>query len=458
MAAVSTILQDIILLTGIAFLSVFLWAAWVSKKEKEIRAVRLFVFIAFLLAIPFFTGIYFNNLFLQYISLIIILLTIIAGLIFIIPSGKNKGWKQPLPVKRIDERDTMFSRNELIPGTEDYINYYKNNPEKEKPDNLFRSKPGLLSEGTTQYNPFNFASADASFDTVAEFKKAVDGPVAEKQIQSDPEEITQYLKSWAKKLGAVDTGITVLQEYHLYSFGGRAERRNKPVKKRHRFALAFTVEMDREMMMTAPASTVIMESAQQYLEAGRIAMQIASFIRKTGYEARAHIDGNYEVVCPLVARDAGLGELGRMGLLMTPKLGPRVRIGVVTTNLPLVTDTPLNDYSFIDFCIQCKKCADACPSKAISFEDIQNIDGIERWQINQEQCFNYWSIIGTDCGRCVAVCPFSHPDNFLHNIVRTGIKQSAPFRKIALKLDDVIYGRKPKQGKKPQWADILEKH
>jgi ferredoxin len=131
---------------------------------------------------------------------------------------------------------------------------------------------------------------------------------------------------------------------------------------------------------------------------------------------------------------------------------------VVTTNLPLVTDTPLNDYSFIDFCIQCKKCADACPSKAISFEDIQNIDGIERWQISQEQCFNYWSIIGTDCGRCVAVCPFSHPDNFLHNIVRTGIKQSAPFRKIALKLDDVIYGRKPKQGKKPQWADILEKY
>lgn len=101
---------------------------------------------------------------------------------------------------------------------------------------------------------------------------------------------------------------------------------------------------------------------------------MATFIRNLGYEARAHIDGNYEVVCPLVARDAGLGELGRMGLLMTPRLGPRVRISVVTTNLPLVTDEPLNDYSVTDFCTICKKCADACPSQAISFAPQEEID------------------------------------------------------------------------------------
>lgn len=67
-------------------------------------------------------------------------------------------------------------------------------------------------------------------------------------------------------------------------------------------------------------------------------MQLAEFMRSIGYPARAHIDGSYRVVCPLVARDAGLGEIGRMGLLMTPELGPRVRIAVVTTDLPLVPD------------------------------------------------------------------------------------------------------------------------
>ena len=49
-----------------------------------------------------------------------------------------------------------------------------------------------------------------------------------------------------------------------------------------------------------------MESAQQYLNAGAIAAQIAAAIQSLGYEACAHIDGNYQVVYPLVARDAGL--------------------------------------------------------------------------------------------------------------------------------------------------------
>jgi len=92
------------------------------------------------------------------------------------------------------------------------------------------------------------------------------------------------------------------------------------------------------MVNSGPLAPIIMESSQKYLDSGSIAVQLAAFIRNLGYPALAHIDGNYQVVCPLVARDAGLGDIGRMGLLMTPKLGPRVRIGVVTTDLPLLVD------------------------------------------------------------------------------------------------------------------------
>jgi reductive dehalogenase len=442
------------LIAGIVLFAGMLWAALVSVKEHEKRAARIFVVFAFLLPLPLWAGTFSNHSILIHFSLIYMVLLILVLLIMLVPSGKNSSWDFQKPVKRIDERDVMFSRNELVPGTADYEEYYSRNPEKEKSDNFFRSKPGLLAKGTKEYNVFHFASADASFDTVGEFKKSVDGEVAKEKVPVDHEKITRYIKGWAGKLGAIDTGITRLEDYHLYSYGGRAERRNKPIVKKHQYAIAFIVEMDHRMMRTAPRSTVIMESSQQYLESGRIAMQVAFFIRKLGYEARAHIDGNYEVVCPLVARDAGLGELGRMGLLMTPKLGPRVRISVVTTNLPLITDHPLDEYSMIDFCKKCKKCADVCPSKAISFEEIQTVNGIKRWQINQEKCFNYWSVTGTDCGKCVAACPFSHPDNLLHNLVRAGIKHSAVFRTTALKLDDLIYGRKPPAGTGTDWAKI----
>ncbi len=157
------------------------------------------------------------------------------------------------------------------------------------------------------------------------------------------------------------------------------------------------------------------------------------------------------MICPLVARDAGLGEIGRMGLLMTPELGPRVRIAVVTTDLPLVADLRKPDPSVIDFCSKCNKCADVCPGRAISFDDRSEIDRIRRWQINSEACFTLWTKIGTDCGRCVTVCPYSHPDNLMHNVIRLGVRNSSLFRWFALKMDDLFYGRKPAPVKPDGW-------
>ena len=43
-----------------------------------------------------------------------------------------------------------------------------------------------------------------------------------------------------------------------------------------------------------------------------------------------------------MAVDAGLGELGRNGLLLTEKYGPRVRLCKVFTDLPLEPDEPID--------------------------------------------------------------------------------------------------------------------
>ena len=72
----------------------------------------------------------------------------------------------------------------------------------------------------------------------------------------------------------------------------------------------------------------------------------------------------------------------------------------------------------LDFCTICKKCADNCPSHSIPAGDREPIDGGLRWAIDADSCFRYWNAIGTDCGRCMTVCPYSHPDNAAHNLVR----------------------------------------
>jgi len=57
----------------------------------------------------------------------------------------------------------------------------------------------------------------------------------------------------------------------------------------------------------------------------------------------------------------------------------------------------------------------------------------------------------------VSVCPYSHPDNLLHNIVRSGLKNSSLFRTAALKMDDYFYGRKPASAPLPEWMKIKQK-
>lgn len=424
--------------------------AIVSWREREPRAVRVSLLLAVLLPVPLIVGGWAGMRGHGTVAAGVSILFGAAAVLVLLPIRGGHPKYDDTPRSRIDERDIMFSRRLYEPGTTRFEEYYAAHPDKKPLDDEFRNKPGLLAAGAASYHPYAFRAADASFWTIEQLRPYVDGEPAAERHPTSPE-ITRFLKRWALKLGAVSVGVTRLRDYHQYSFVGRGEQYGQPVVLEHDFALALTVEMDKAMIDRAPLGPTVMESAQQYVAAGVVAVQLADFIRRLGYRARAHIDGNYRVVCPLVARDAGLGEIGRMGLLMTPRLGPRVRIGVVTTDLNLMADERRWDRSVIDFCAGCRKCAEACPSGAIPSGDRVEIDGVRRWRINQEACFTFWCQVGTDCARCVKVCPYSHPNNSLHNAVRWGVRRSALFRRLALMGDDLFYGKKPAPARLQSW-------
>ncbi len=347
------------------------------------------------------------------------------------------------PTRKVDERDIMFSRGRLVPGSVEYESYYRMRPQNRMGDDHTRSLPGLLSLDAQLAEPLSFAAAEASFDLTDAVRHHVDGEIAEQRSERPAEQWTVVLKDLARSYGAVDVGVTELLPYHVYSNVGRGTGAyGEAVDLDHRWALAFSVEMDHRRISKAPAAPVVEESARQYVEGAKIALILASWIRRLGYPARAHIDGNYRVIAPLVARDAGLGEIGRMGILMTPRLGPRVRLGVVTTDLPLIADQPGDDVSVIDFCTFCRKCAVNCPVAAIPFDQRIPVDDGLRWAIDAETCFRYWNVVGTDCATCVRVCPYSHPDNLAHNMVRWAITRSASARRVMLWLDDLFYGKR----------------
>ncbi len=419
--------------------------ALVSMREGEKRAAAITAILTIIITGFFILAGFLPAPFQTFVLFLVAGMIVAGAILFLLPV-KPVDRLRDVSSKRFDERDIMFARARLQPGSANYNSYYSLRPENESSDSLFRAQPGLLSPRARHADPLIFALPNASFTLTESMHVMVDGNPAP-EVVSLPENPsrTELVKRLTRYFGALDVGVTRLKPEHIYSHIGRGSGEyGAPITLAHKYAIAFTVEMDYEIMGSAPHAPVVMESARQYVETGRIAVQLSQTIRNWGYPARAHMDGDYRVICPLVARDAGLGEIGRMGLLMTPRLGPRVRVAVVTTDLELTPDENIPDESVIDFCAICGKCAENCPPKAISFDDRVEIDGALRWRINSDLCFRYWTAIGTDCGRCMNVCPYSHPDTFYHNLVRWGNQRSALFRRGALRMDDLFYGKHPK--------------
>jgi ferredoxin len=354
------------------------------------------------------------------------------------------------PRQRYDERRIMFARMRMQPDSTNYHDYYQQHPEDQAGDeaicpNGWHSRQELSSR-------LMDAAAHASFAAVGGMREMVDGEVAADTIDIPAEERSAYLCGLAKFFGALDVGVTALKPVHIYSHVGRgAGEWGQEIALNHTYAIALTTEMARDNIISAPRQPVMAESARQYARVGLTAVMLAAAIRAMGYEARAHIDGNYRVICPLVARDAGLGEIGRMGLLMTPRQGPRVRLAVVTTNLPLQTHDYQPNHAIIDFCNRCNKCAVNCPGKAIPTGERIIIDGGLRWQVDQQRCYHFWTRAGTDCGRCMAVCPLAHSDHWTHNLLRQGIQRSAAFRQMYVMLDRWLFGVRPQPKNARGW-------
>jgi ferredoxin len=420
----------------------------ISILEGEKKAASRAALITFLRAVVLFSALLLHEpgrilvigIYLGLLALIVIVL--------LIPIGKILP-EMGTPANRVDEREIIFARARLEPGSEQYKNYYNAHPDHQPLDDKSRTQPGLFSTGAKYTEPLHSAAAVGSFSLTNALREGVDGPISTDLVKRSPKEFTDVVNYLAKYYGARDSGITDLKPTHIYSHIGRGTGTyGDPVDLDHQYGIAITVEMDFKMTASAPYPPITMESGRQYVESARVSVQLAAAIRSQGYSARAHIDGNYRVIAPLVARDAGLGEIGRMGLLMTPKLGPRVRVGVVTTDLPLIPNSYQPDSSVLDFCRICKKCAENCPSQSIPHGDREVNNGVLRWKINPESCYHYWTVIGTDCGKCMAVCPYSHPDNWIHNLVRWGNSRSGAFRRAALILDDFFYGRKPESRNK----------
>ena len=349
-------------------------------------------------------------------------------------------------IEQFDERDNMFARNNLQFHSDIAAQYYERHPERLSIDERIHRKPELGEEGGRYFKPYETAVAEAGFAMLDRTRNVSEGAAGAKKNELDLARLTKTIKRIALRYGAVDVGIASLRGYHFYSHVGRhRENWGERIESKDRSAIVIIVAMELDLVKQAPAAPAMIETARQYVEAAKIAHVIAHYLRSFGCAARSHVDGYYQTLCVPLAAAAGLGEVGRMGILMHPVYGPCLRISAVTTELELPVE-PIKRYPHIRrFCVICKKCSDNCPTGAISGDEAESASrGCRHWSINQESCFAFWKESGTDCGFCICVCPFSKPNTLFHKLARFYVSRNPLNQQLALWMDDLFYGRKIK--------------
>jgi len=223
----------------------------------------------------------------------------------------------------------------------------------------------------------------------------------------DAEKNAAAVKAALYYLGADMVGICEIPDYAWYSH----DIDGTEIKPYHKYAICVLIDQGYETMEGASGDDWISgaQSMRAYLRAQLTGGVVADHIRGLGYSARGHSVMDQDVLHIPLILNSGLGELSRIGeLVLNPFVGPRFKSGIITTNMPLAVDQPI-DFGLQDFCTKCNKCARECPVTAIPFGDKIMFNGYEMWKPDVEKCARYriTNSAGSMCGRCMKTCPYN---------------------------------------------------
>jgi len=314
----------------------------------------------------------------------------------------------PHALRRFDQRQTVFGRSFLDPEATFYGRQVHENA------------AAMIARGQPGYSQLEYARLSAAWTVYDHFGGAfswqkLDGPDAiVEQLGTypvtNPTVMSGQVKDTAKIYGASLVGICKLDRRWVYA----CDMDGKPVEigPPFRYAIVMAIAMDAAAIQDSPTFVAATATGVGYSRMAFSIACLAGFIRNLGY--RAIPMGNDTALSIPLAIDAGLGELGRNGLLITPQYGPCVRLCKVFTDLPLEPDPPIQ-FGVAEVCARCRKCVEACEVDAISSDPEpsyrvacrSNNRGIRRWAVDHDKCYAFWVENGASCTTCIAACPFT---------------------------------------------------
>ncbi len=221
------------------------------------------------------------------------------------------------------------------------------------------------------------------------------------------EELRSMALEWGADLFGV-ADLTLERDYIEEIYGEELSHLNRGV-----VAAVFFPAPVINQLKEGPTHTYLYYYQVINVRLDNIALTMANFLQKTGYEAfpvpasqRVTKDKFAGIFSHrLAASLAGLGWIGKSCSLINPEVGPRLRLVTVLTDAPLPADEPIEN-----LCGNCRACIKACPAGALK-EGSFELRAPLKERFDPGECDAYLSKVRVSfgkrvCGRCLAVCPY----------------------------------------------------
>ena len=209
-------------------------------------------------------------------------------------------------------------------------------------------------------------------------------------------DVTEAIRAKARELGYGEVGFTNFDRRYIY------KSKREYVRGDLRHAICLAVEQDYIATQSLPSLDAEEAHGEAHMKQAEMAKELMEFIHSLGYSAQVWgPTWHFGPMIPLFVQ-AGLGQLGVNGQLLSPHFGSRARLQVITTNALITKDRPV-DYGITKFCEICHICSMRCPGRAINQNKVW-FRGVEKSKLDFRRCRPVMTRY-SGCGVCMKVCP-----------------------------------------------------
>lgn len=164
-------------------------------------------------------------------------------------------------------------------------------------------------------------------------------------------------------------------------------------------AIVMTIKIWDEIIKESPSEKAKNMNSKLYKNFKEITFILSKFLEENSYKTQVVIPNEKLLNLPMIAQEAGLGYIGKNKLLITPNLGPQVKIAAILTNIENLPFSKKNKHSWIkNYCERCDECIKECEENSLQKSKYNP----QKSDFNSEKCTGSTQA----CTFCIEKCPF----------------------------------------------------